>query len=111
MPSHPRIDIWADIGQSGGRVLCNVSNDGAVDKTWMPGLGTQLVDALAAELDGFVNRRFGESGATAVLSFPLVGQSERVSKSELSSLDLTGLTILASQHAQVIRFPAVVHSD
>jgi two-component sensor histidine kinase len=103
--------ISVGMAESGRRVLCSVSNDGAVDKTWMPGLGTQLVDALAAGLDGFVERRFGESGATAVLSFPLVGQSERVPKSESSSFDLTGLMILASKHAQVIHFPAVVRSD
>jgi two-component sensor histidine kinase len=103
--------ISVGIAESGGRVLCSVSNDGAVDKTCMPGLGTQLVDALAVGLDGFVERRFGESGATAVLSFPLVGQSERVPRSESSSLDLTGLMVLASQRALVIRFPAVVHSD
>ena len=88
-----------------------MSNDGAVDKTWTPGLGTQVIDALAVGLDGFVERRFGKSGAIAVLSFPLVGQSERVPKSESSSLDLTSLMVLASQHALVIRFPAVVHSD
>jgi hypothetical protein len=81
-----------------------VSNDGAVDKTWIPGLGTQLVDALAVGLDGFVKRRFGESGATAVLSFPLIGQSERIPRSESSSLDMTGLMVLASHHALVIRF-------
>ena len=103
--------ISVGIAELGGRVLCSVSNDGAVDKTWMPGLGTQLVDALAVGLDGSVNRRFGKSGATAVLSFPLAGQSELVPTSELSSLDLTGLMVLASQHALLIRFPAVVHSD
>jgi two-component sensor histidine kinase len=103
--------ISVSIAESDGRVLCGVSNDGAVDKTWKPGLGMQLVDALAVRLDGFVERRFGESGAIAVLSFPLVGQSERVPRSESSSLDMTGLMVLASQHALVIRFPAVAHSD
>jgi two-component sensor histidine kinase len=96
--------ISVAIAESDGRVLCGVSNDGAVDKTWMPGLGTQLIDALAVGLDGFVQRRFCESGATAVLSFPLVGQSERVPRAESSSLDMTGLMVLASQHAVVIRF-------
>jgi two-component sensor histidine kinase len=88
--------ISVGIAESDGRVLCSVSNDGAVDKTWMPGLGTQLIDALAVGLDGFVERRFGESGATAVLSFPLVGQSERVPRSESSSFDMTGPMVLAS---------------
>jgi two-component sensor histidine kinase len=82
--------ISVGIAESDGRVLCSVSNDGAVDKTWMPGLGTQLIDALALGLDGFIERRFSESEATAVLSFPLVGQPERVPRSESSSLDMTG---------------------
>jgi two-component sensor histidine kinase len=82
--------ISVGIAESEGRVLCSVSNDGAVDKNWMPGLGTQLIDALALGLDGFIERRFSESEATAVLSFPLVGQPERVPRSESSSLDMTG---------------------
>jgi two-component sensor histidine kinase len=88
--------ISVGIAESGGRVLCSVSNDGAVDKAWMPGLGTKLIDALAVGLDGFVERRFDESAATAVLSFPLVAQSERVSRSESSSLGMTGPMVLAS---------------
>jgi two-component sensor histidine kinase len=96
--------ISVGIAESDGRVLCSVSNDGAVDKNCMPSLGTQLIDALAVGLDGFVERQFGESAATTVLSFPLVGQSERVPRSESSSLDMTGPMVLASQHAPVIRF-------
>jgi two-component sensor histidine kinase len=88
--------ISVGIAESDGRVLCSVSNDGAVDKAWMPGLGTQLIDALAVGLDGFVERRFDESAATAVLSFPLVAQSERVPRSECSSLDMTGPMVFAS---------------
>jgi two-component sensor histidine kinase len=96
--------ISVGIFESDGRVLCSVSNDGAVDNNWVPGLGTRLTDTLALGLDGLVERRFGESAATAVLSFPLVGQSERVPRSESSSLDMTGPMVLASQHALVIRF-------
>jgi two-component sensor histidine kinase len=66
--------ITVGVGESTGRVVCKVANDGAVAKTWMPGLGTRLVDALAAELDGFVERRFGETGALAILSFPFLRQ-------------------------------------
>jgi two-component sensor histidine kinase len=88
--------ISVDIAGSDGRVLCSVSNDGTVDKAWMPGLGTQLIDALAVGLDGFVERRFCESRATAVLSFPLVAQSERDPISESSSLDMAGPMVLAS---------------
>jgi two-component sensor histidine kinase len=96
--------ISVGIVESDGRILCSVSNDGAVDRNWMPGLGTQLIDTLAVGLDGFVERRFGESTATAVLSFPLVGRTERVPRSESSSLDMTGSMVLASQHTLMIRF-------
>jgi hypothetical protein len=96
--------ISVGIAESDGRVLCSVSNNGVVDKNWMPGLGTQLIDALAVGLGGLVERRFGESGATAVLSFPLVAQSEQAPRSESSSLGLIGPMVLASQHALVTRF-------
>ena len=52
--------ISVGIAESDERVFCSVSNDGAVGKTWMPGLGSQLIDTLAVGLDGFVERRFGE---------------------------------------------------
>jgi two-component sensor histidine kinase len=88
--------ISVGIAASDERVVCTVSNDGAVDKTWMPGLGTRLIDKLALGLDGFIERRFGESVATAVLSFPLVGKSQRVPRSDSSSLDMTESMVLAS---------------
>jgi two-component sensor histidine kinase len=47
-----------------------VCNNGPVMSTLRPGLGTCLVDALAAELDGRIERRFGENGAMISLSFP-----------------------------------------
>src|ERR1700722_8537435 len=61
--------ISVSIAESDGRALCSVRNDGAVDKNWMPGLGTQVIDALALGLDGFIERRFSESEANAVLCF------------------------------------------
>ena len=33
--------ISVGIAESDGRVLCSVSNNGVVDKTWVPGLGTE----------------------------------------------------------------------
>jgi two-component sensor histidine kinase len=35
------------------------------------GLGTRLTDALAAELNGVLKRRFSESGATVTLAFSI----------------------------------------
>ena len=51
------------LGDKTGRqrrtLLCRVSDNGAATAAVRPGLGTRLVDALAAELDGHVERRFG----------------------------------------------------
>jgi hypothetical protein len=57
------------ISESDGRVVCDVSDDGRGPKAQRPGLGTQLVDALADELDGFVERRFTQFGSTVTVSF------------------------------------------
>jgi two-component sensor histidine kinase len=61
-----RGEIFISAGVNAGRVVCRVSDNGAT-ATVRPGLGTRLVDALAAELDGHVERRFG--GATITLTF------------------------------------------
>jgi two-component sensor histidine kinase len=52
------------------RVVCRVSDDGSSTVRFMPGAGTRLVDALAADLDGYVKRQFSKSGTTVTLSFP-----------------------------------------
>jgi two-component sensor histidine kinase len=53
------------------RIVRRVSDDGSSSTVrFMPGTGTHLVDALAADLDGYVERRFSKSGTTATLSFP-----------------------------------------
>jgi two-component sensor histidine kinase len=54
-----------------GRVLCRVSDDGSPALTYVPGRGSRLVDALAKELAGSVERQFGQSGTTVLLSFPM----------------------------------------
>jgi two-component sensor histidine kinase len=61
--------IAIKISESDGRVVCVVGDDGRGTKAPPPGLGTQLVDALAAELNGFVLRRFTQAGSTVTLSF------------------------------------------
>jgi two-component sensor histidine kinase len=47
-----------------------VSDDGSAVATVKPGLGTELVDALAADLDGNVERHHATSGTTVTLRFP-----------------------------------------
>lgn len=60
-----------------GEIVCRVSDDGASPSSFRRGLGTQLVDALVTELDGFVERQFGECGAVVTVSFPIESQGER----------------------------------
>ena len=67
-------------GRSGGisiavaimsaQIVCRVSDDGASASCFESGLGTDLVGALVAELDGFVERRRSERGTTVTVSFP-----------------------------------------
>jgi two-component sensor histidine kinase len=63
-------EIFVSVALNAGQVECRVCNSGPVMSTFRPGLGTCLVDALAVELDGRIERRFGENGAMITLSFP-----------------------------------------
>jgi two-component sensor histidine kinase len=67
--AHGSIVVSSDVVS--GRVLCRVSDDGAPTSSQVPGTGTRLVDALASELEGSVERKFGQAGASVVLSFPM----------------------------------------
>ena len=62
--------IFVSVAANAGQVVCRVSDNGAATAAFGPGLGTRLVDALAVELDGHVERRFGDEGATITLMFP-----------------------------------------
>src|SRR5580704_18748584 len=53
-----------------GQVICRVSDDGSPAATLKRGLGSELVDALAADLDGYVERIHKASGTTTTLFFP-----------------------------------------
>ena len=68
--SSGRGEILISVATNAGRVVCRVSDKGAATAAFKPGLGTRLVDALAADLDGHVERRFSEDGATITLTFP-----------------------------------------
>jgi two-component sensor histidine kinase len=62
--------IFVSVGLEVNQVVCRVSNDGSTTSKCTPHQGTLLVDALAAEIEGRIERRFGENGATITLSFP-----------------------------------------
>jgi two-component sensor histidine kinase len=53
-----------------GWIVCRVSDNGSLVPTFEPGLGTQIVDALTADLKGDVERMYTESGTVVTLSFP-----------------------------------------
>ena len=63
-------EIAIQIARSRGAVLCTVSDNGRATRGAALGRGGQVVDALAKELGGFVERRYGARGTTVVLSFP-----------------------------------------
>lgn len=53
-----------------GEVVCCVSDDGSAADAVKRGLGTELIDSLAADLGGRVERQYAMSGTTVTLSFP-----------------------------------------
>jgi two-component sensor histidine kinase/AraC-like DNA-binding protein len=67
--------IFISVGISGGQVVCRVNDNGTAVAAFRPGLGTRLVNALAIELGGHVERRFSGNGATITVTFP--AQSHR----------------------------------
>jgi two-component sensor histidine kinase len=74
--------ISVTVAASCGRVTCRVSDDGSASGTPKPGHGTHLIDALAADLEGNIERRYTATGAVIMLSFPIDPGS---SKSRLDS--------------------------
>jgi len=52
------------------QIICRVSDDGSPTATLKRGLGSELIDALAADLDGYVERIHNASGTTITLFFP-----------------------------------------
>ena len=87
-----RGEIFVSVAANAAQVVCRVSDNGAATAAFRPGLGTRLVDALAAELDGYVERRFGEDGATITLTFPV--QSHRYAQwPESSPRSAVGLPV------------------
>jgi two-component sensor histidine kinase len=53
-----------------GLVVCRVSDDGKSASTPRAGLGTQLIDAIAADIEGNVERCFTKEGSVVTLKFP-----------------------------------------
>jgi two-component sensor histidine kinase len=62
--------ISVTVETAAGQVICRVSDDGSPTATLKRGLGSELVGALAADLDGYVERTQNASGTTITLFFP-----------------------------------------
>ena len=53
-----------------GQIICRVSDDGSPTTSLKRGLGSELIGALATDLDGYVERIHKASGTTMTLFFP-----------------------------------------
>jgi two-component sensor histidine kinase len=63
------IVVYATI--EAGLIVCEVSDDGGgVARRADPGVGTLIVDTLAAGIGGSIERRYGAGGTIVTLSFP-----------------------------------------
>jgi two-component sensor histidine kinase len=62
--------ISVAVETAAGQIICRVSDDGSPTAILKRGLGSELIDALAADLDGCVERIHKASGTTITLFFP-----------------------------------------
>ncbi len=62
--------ISVAVETAAGQIICRVSDDGSPAATLKRGLGSELIDALAADLNGYVERIHQASGTTITLFFP-----------------------------------------
>jgi two-component sensor histidine kinase len=62
--------ITVQLTQREGQILCGVGDNGRCAKSPRPGRGLGLVQALAAELGGSADWRFGDRGCVALLRVP-----------------------------------------
>jgi two-component sensor histidine kinase len=62
--------ITVKIKNATGVVECRVSDNCVSRDGAIPGRGSRIVDALAEELGGYVERQFAANGTTVLLSFP-----------------------------------------
>jgi two-component sensor histidine kinase len=62
--------ISVAIETAAGQIICRVSDDGSPTATLKRGPGSELIDALAVDLDGYVERIHKASGTTITLFFP-----------------------------------------
>jgi two-component sensor histidine kinase len=70
-----RISVGITVVNS--QVVCTVGDNGSSVRAPKSGLGTQLVDAIAEDLDGHIQRCYSETGTVVTLSFPKNAKSAK----------------------------------
>jgi two-component sensor histidine kinase len=70
--------IQIQMSASGPFALCCITDNGSSRGSHRPGQGLRIVDALAKEMNGRIDHRFGAGGATSVLRFPINGGAPQV---------------------------------
>jgi two-component sensor histidine kinase len=68
-------EILLELLPSGASVECRITDNGTSDGDVNPGLGFEIVEALAVNLQGTIDMQFGPQGARSVLIFPLDSRS------------------------------------
>ena len=63
--------ILVELGVGGGAVQVRVSDNGRSAAAYASGSGSKIVDALAADLGGSVERSFGDAGGSVLLWVPI----------------------------------------
>ena len=64
--------IQVELSSSGAMVGCSVADNGSALANVRPGQGLRIVRALAGDLRGSIDHRFGPRGTVVKLSFPMV---------------------------------------
>jgi two-component sensor histidine kinase len=71
--------IFVSAYSDANEIVCRVANNSFTASAFAPGLGTYLVDELAAEINGRIERRFDEKGVMITLSFPADSEQQKLS--------------------------------
>ena len=69
--------ICVVVATDGVDVVCKIGDDGKSLSLVTPGVGSQLVDALADELEARLSRSYTKQGATITLCFPVKPEDRR----------------------------------
>ena len=67
------------------QVQCRVSDDGRGSCGPKPGRGSQIIEAIAAELGGRVTRENGACGTTVLLTIPRQAGNQKINAAGLAS--------------------------